>query len=88
LVAVTKGRKEMNREQVMQQAKSIGWIVEPCANPGFLAVRSYKPDTNERMRMGANGEFYTRGADGWMYQVGTIEDIANAVQKEKKKNES
>lgn len=71
----------MNREEIIKQAQSIGWVVEPCADPGLLAVRSYKPDTNERMRMGAGGEFYTRGDDGWMYQVGTVADVANAVQK-------
>ena len=68
-------------EQVLDMAKSAGWIVEKCKDPAFLAVRSYKTDTNEAMRVGANGEFYTRGDDGWMYQVGTVEDIANALQK-------
>jgi hypothetical protein len=70
----------MNREEVMDQARAIGWVVEPCAVPEFIAVRAYKSDTNESLRIGPNGEAYTRGEDGWMYQVGTVEDIANAIR--------
>ena len=67
----------------MEDAQSIGWIVEPCADPEFIAIRSYKSDTNEQMRLGSSGEVYVAGEDGWMYQVGTIQDVYNAVQKEK-----
>lgn len=70
----------MNRDEVMEKARGLGWVVEPCASPEFIGVRAYKPDTNECMRFGAGGELYTKGKDGWMYQVGTVEDVAKAVQ--------
>lgn len=69
----------MTREDVMQMAQKSGLVVEPCADKGFIGIRSYQPDTNERMRIGASGEIYTRGDDGWMYQIGTIDDVASYV---------
>jgi len=74
----------MNRDEVIEKAKAIGWVAQPCANPDMIAIRAYKPDTNERMRMGASGELYTRGDDGWMYQVGTVADVANAIKQKEK----
>ena len=70
-----------SRDEVMQKAKDAGFIVEPCEDPNLIAVRSYKPDTNERMRLCSSGELYTRGDDGWMYQVGTIDDLNNYLNK-------
>ena len=70
----------MNRVAVIEQAKTIGWIVEPCAHPNLVAVRSFMPETDEAMRMGSNGEMYVRGDDGWMYQVGTVADVAEAIR--------
>lgn len=69
----------MTRDEVIERAKQIKWIAKPCADPGLIAVRAYKSDINERMRIGSNGEMYTQGDDGWMYQIGTVEDVANAV---------
>jgi len=71
----------MTREEVIAKAKSIGWDAQECHDPDFIAIRAYKSDTNEAMRLGSNGEFYTRGDDGWMWQVGTVEDVQNAVMK-------
>lgn len=70
----------MTRDEVIEQAKAVGWHALACADPGFIAIRAYKPDTDESMRMGSGGELYTRGDDGWMYQVGTVEDVANAIR--------
>ncbi len=70
----------MTRDEVIERAKAIGWEAVAYADPGFIAIRAYKPDTDERMRMGSGGELYTRGDDGWMYQVGTVEDVANAIR--------
>jgi len=70
----------MTREEVIEQAKLVGWDAVACADPGFIAIRAYKPDTDESMRLGSGGELYTRGDDGWMYQVGTVEDVANAIR--------
>ena len=67
-------------DEVIEQAKTVGWHAVACADPGFIAIRAYKTDTDERMRMGSGGELYTRGNDGWMYQVGTVEDVANAIR--------
>ena len=73
----------LSREDVIKAATAIGWTAQPCADSNLIGIRSYKPDTNERMRLGSNGELYTRGDDGWMYQVGTIEDVNNAILKKK-----
>ena len=70
----------MNRDEVIEQARAVGWRVEPCANPEYIAIRSFMSDTNEAMRVGSNGEVYVRGDDGWMYQVGTIDDVAQAIR--------
>lgn len=69
----------MTREDVMQMAREAGLVVELCADNRFIGIRAYKPDTDERMRMGSSGEVYTRGEDGWMYQVGTVDDVASHV---------
>ena len=74
----------MTREEVIEQAKLVGLIAEPCHDPDFIAIRSYQPtDPHERFRIGSNGEVYTQGDDGWMYQVGTVEDVEKAVRKMK-----
>ena len=70
----------MKRDEIIQLARDKGLIVKPCHDENFIAVRSFKTDSNEAMRMGANGAFYTRGDDGWMYQVGTVEDVENYVR--------
>lgn len=70
----------MNREQVIKRARAAGLVVEPCASPGLIALRAGEaPEgTNERMRMTADGGVFTV-ADGYYWQVGTVEDIANYV---------
>ena len=70
----------MTKEEVITKAKAIWGDAHECNNPDFIAVRAYKTDSNEAMRLGSNGEFYTRGADGWMWQVGTVEDVENAIK--------
>jgi hypothetical protein len=70
----------MTREEVIEQARAAGLTVEPCAHPNLIGIRAYKPDSDEKMRMGAGGEMYTRGEDGWMYQIGTVEDVARYVE--------
>jgi len=69
----------MNFDDIIRLAREAGLVVEPCADDRFIGIRAYKPDTDECMRMGSSGEVYTRGQDGWMYQVGTVEDVANYV---------
>ena len=78
----------MNREQVMNDARSAGLIVEPCRAEECIAVRSEKvPEgSNERMRLSANGSFFTV-ADGYYWQIGTVEDVANYVQTLKARDE-
>jgi hypothetical protein len=70
----------MKRDEVISRARAAGLVVEPCASPEFIGIRSYKPDTDECMRMGSGGEMYTRGEDGWMYQVGTVSDVDHYVK--------
>lgn len=70
----------MNRESVIARARAIGWDAQECADPNHIAIRSYKPDTNERMRLGSSGELYVRLDDGWMYQVGTVDDVDQALK--------
>lgn len=70
----------MSREQVMQDARAVGLIVEPCAMESLIAVRGNKaPETNERMRMTSNGAMLIV-ADGYYWQIGTVEDVANYVK--------
>lgn len=70
----------MKRDDVIRVAREAGLVVEPCADDQFIGIRVYKPDTDECMRIGSSGEVYRRGEDGWMYQVGTTEDVANYVR--------
>ena len=72
----------MNADILIEKGKFIGWILKKCNDDGFLALRSYQSDGKEKMRLGANGELYTRGDDGWMYQVGTLEDFNKAIERE------
>lgn len=71
----------MNREQVMQEARSVGLVVEPCREEDFIAIQSDKaPEgTTERMRMASDGSVFTV-ADGYYWQVGTVEDVSKYVQ--------
>ena len=69
----------MNREEIIRLAREAGLVVEPCSDDRLIGIRAYKPDTDEFMRMGSSGEVYTRGEDGWMYQVGTVEDVSNYI---------
>jgi hypothetical protein len=70
----------MTRDEVMQLASDKGLVVKPCAMESLIGIRAYQSDSNEAMRMGSNGAFYTRGDDGWMYQIGTVEDVENYVK--------
>ena len=70
----------MTRDEVIAKAKAIGWHAQECSDPNIVAIRVYKSETNEAMRLGANGALYMRGDDGWMWQLGTVEDAANAIR--------
>jgi len=70
----------MTRDEVLDKAKAAGLVVQPCADPSYIGIRAYKPETQEVVRVGSSGEVYIRGDDGWMYQVGTIEDVARYVE--------
>lgn len=71
----------MNRDRVMASAREVGLIVEPCALETLIAVWTCEApeDTNERMRMTAGGALLTI-ADGYYWQTGTVEDVANYVK--------
>jgi hypothetical protein len=72
---------DMTRDEVIEQAALIGWHAVPCALPDLIALRAYKSEEpNERMRLSSNGAMYTLGDDGWMYQIGTVKDVANAIK--------
>jgi len=73
----------MTREDLMEKAKALGWVVRVCKDPSYVAIRSYKPDTNEKMRIGANAEIYVL-SEGWMWQVGTFESLEQAIQEKEK----
>ena len=75
----------MTREEVMADARTAGLVVEPCRHEDFIAIRlSEIPEDrkNERMRMTAEGALLTV-ADGYYWQVGTIEDVANYLKTKK-----
>lgn len=71
----------MNRDRVMDSAREVGLIVEPCALETLIAIRTGEApeDTSERMRMTAGGALLTV-IGGYYWQVGTVEDIDNYVQ--------
>ena len=71
----------MNREQVMQEARTVGLVVEPCNDENFIAIRASEvsPGITERMRITSDGACLTV-ADGYYWQVGTVEDVANYVE--------
>ena len=71
----------MTQNEVIEQAALIGWHAVPCALPNLSALRAYKSEEpNERMRLSSTGAMYTLGDDGWMYQIGTVEDVAAAIK--------
>ena len=71
----------MTQNEVIEQAALIGWHAVPCALPNLIALRAYKSEEpNERMRLSSTGAMYTLGDDGWMYQIGTVEDVAAAIK--------
>lgn len=73
----------MDINDCLEKLKNLGWVAKPCALFHGIGIRTYIPETNERMRMGANGELYIKDDDGWMYQIGTLEDIKiNIIDKE------
>lgn len=72
----------MNREQVMADARSVGLVVEPCHREDCIAVRAGEvppENRNERMRITSDGACLTV-ADGYYWQVGTVEDVAKYVE--------
>lgn len=71
----------MTRDKVIEQAALIGWYAVPCTLPNLIALRAYKSEEpNERMRLSSTGVMYTLGDDSWMYQIGTVEDVAAAIK--------
>ena len=69
----------MDLNECLEKLKELGWVAKPCASFDSIGIRAYRPDTHEKMRMGAGGEFYIQFDDGWMYQIGTIEDIKTGI---------
>lgn len=71
----------MTRDEVLERARARGLVAEPCADEAFIAVRaSEAPEgTNERMRITAQGKVLTV-ADGYYWQVGTVDDVARYVE--------
>ena len=69
----------MDLNECIEKLTKLGWVAKPCANFESIGIRAYKPDTNETMRMGSGGELYIRDDDGWMYQIGTIEDVKTQI---------
>lgn len=70
-----------DRDAVMQAARAVGLVVEPCNNADFIAVRAAKvpPGTQEKMRMTADGAVFTV-SDGYYWQVGSVSDIETYVK--------
>lgn len=71
----------MNRDQVMASAREVGLTVEPCVLETLIAMRTGEApkDTNECMRLTSGGALLTI-ADGYYWQTGTVEDVANYVK--------
>jgi hypothetical protein len=70
----------MNRDDIIRMAEQSGFIAKPCANEEFIAIKAGKAeDANERMRISGCGQFLVVD-DGYYWQVGTVEDVANAIR--------
>ncbi len=70
----------MNREEVIQLANQSGFIAKPCASVEYIAIRAGEAeDTNERMRMTEDGQIFVVD-EGYYWQVGTVQDVANAIR--------
>jgi len=77
--------KEMNREEVIQFANRSGFVAKPCASEEYIAIRvGEAEDTNERMRLTEDGQVLVVD-EGYYWQVGTVEDVANAIRARRKK---
>jgi len=74
-------KTNLSKESVMRDAEAAGLIVQACHDDNFIAVRADKaPEgTQERMRMTSNGSLFTV-SDGYYWQIGTVEDVANYVR--------
>jgi hypothetical protein len=70
----------MTREEVMEEARKAGLVVEPCAEEGCISVRGgVAPDPNERMRLTSDGVLLTVH-EGYYWQVGTVEDVSKYLK--------
>ena len=41
----------MTRDEVLDKAKAAGLVVQPCADPSYIGIRAYKPETQEVVRV-------------------------------------
>ena len=70
----------MTRDQVMEMARNAGLVVEPYSSKRHIAVRAgVAENPNERMRLTSDGALLTV-RDGYYWQVGTVEDVANHLK--------
>jgi hypothetical protein len=69
----------MTRDEVIRLANQSGFIAKPCVSDEFIAIKAGKAeDANERMRISGGGQLLVVD-DGYYWQVGTVEDVANAI---------
>lgn len=69
----------MIAEELIEYGKTIGKVITLCDNPELVAVDCGEaPDTNERMRLTADGALLTV-RDGRYWQVGEIGEVARAL---------
>ena len=71
----------MNRNEVMELARSKGLVVEPCNMESLIAVRQDRVPTGctELMRLTSDGAMLIV-ADGYYWQVGTVDDVYEYVK--------
>lgn len=70
----------MTRDDIIRLANQSGFIAKPCASEGLIAIRVGEAEnTNERMRLTENGQILIVD-EGYFWQVGTVEDVANAIR--------
>ena len=70
----------MTRDDIIRKARESGLVVEPCVSEDHIAVRVGEAvDSNERMRLTADMQLLVVN-DGYYWQVGTVEDLANAIR--------
>ncbi len=70
----------MTRDDIIKLANQSGFIAKPCVSEEYIAIRAGEAeDTNERMRLTEDGQILVVD-EGYFWQVGTVEDVANAIR--------